>query len=148
MTPTKFWWTTLLGLLVLAGLLSCAAGRNDAEDITSSVPIGSRLADLDQYLERWDLDSGDVMQWIPTSEPPDSDDLQLRTDGVRISTDYGTFLQKNVGTYYSWNASAEERNKFTGEIVFFHHPHWNAELIAFIYVNGKLVQTDWGYLPG
>lgn len=136
------------GVLFFTCLVPYAACANDAERIIASVPIGTRLSDLDGYLMRWKLDSGDVMQWSPTSGSPDREDIQIRREGVKIRTEFGTFLQKDLGSYENWGAGTEERNDFTGEITFFHHPHWNAEIIGFTFIRGKLVQKDWGYLPG
>ncbi len=136
------------GLLIGICLVHSVNCDSAPHDIVSSVPIGIKLSDLDGYLKRGSGSEGEVLQWIPTNEPADSKGMQLRGEGMRISTEFGTFLQKNLGSYDEWYATAEDRNRFTGEITFIHHGSTSSDINSFTFVNGILRKKDWGYLPG
>jgi hypothetical protein len=124
-----------LGLVLLS---ACGSAKHD---IVADVPIGSELSKLDRYLQRASDSSGEVTQWIPLNEaassPRDS-----------IKNEFGTFTTNPIGSYDTWKATDEERNRFTGEIIFYHHGSTSSDVNSFIYVKGKLKKKDWGYLPG
>ncbi len=145
-TFAKYWWLALLGICVLPCVLPIACKR-DPEKVLSRIPIGSKLTELDELLSRDRDDEGEVTEWIPASKTLDSR-VKL------VTNEFGVFIQRDLGSYDGWSASATERNSFTGKITFFHHS-WvipddlaPSYVIDLIYINGELKAKNWGILPG
>lgn len=130
-------WALLLFALCI-GMIGC---YSTPHDIVSSVPRDSDLADLDRYLERWQGSYGEVIEWTPALEHPGS-------QRERGHNEFGAFLHKTIGPYDEWEATAEERNRFTGEIRFYNDDSHSSLVNSLIYIEGKLRKTDWGHLPG
>ena len=111
-------------------------------DTVTPVPLGSKLSELDRYLHRGAGSEGKVTQWIPariTAGNPVYNEFYK---------EFGMFIPKKLGSYDEWKASSEERDKFTGEIQFIHWSSTSDDVNTFIYINGKLLKKDWGFLPG
>ncbi len=124
------------------------------------VPPGSRLSELDQLYPADLRREGRVVQWLPigpnaiatadrytTEEKSFLESRGLTPFGSRIDNDFGVFEAWYLGTYADWTASQEERDSFTGEISFFRHG-WRPDVNTLIYVKGRLVKTEYGFLPG
>jgi hypothetical protein len=124
--------------LVLLGLVcaQCARHSNSPTDILSRVPLGSKLIDLDKYVGDFGLKPGDVMQFGSFGNQRDT--FSGEAAGER-----------NLGRYDKWRASMGERKRFSGKILFYlEDVLMNMKLLEFTYMNGKLIQKDWGNLPG
>lgn len=128
-----------LGLICLLVIGGCGSAPHD---LVKSVPKGSMLTDLDRYLHRGAGSTGEVTEWTPA--PP-----QLPGDNEpRVVNGYGNFKERSLGSYDAWNASAEERNRFTGQITFTDVGSTSSDVNTLVYRKGKLVGKDWGFLPG
>jgi hypothetical protein len=128
-------------LLLLPGLLLVSACGSAPHDIVTPIPLGSNLSDLDRHLQRGEGSRGEVIAWLPAGKSPKATD-PLETNEL------GTFIVRVVGSYDDWKAPPEERNRFTGEITFYHHGTASADVNRLVYVDGKLRKKDWGFLPG
>lgn len=156
MVTRKRLWTRavpyiLAALAVSAVLVTVMVNcrRGDVHEILSLMPIGSSVKDLKDVRESEGVEPGRVMMWVETDDPPTRNDVQIRRNGVVISTQFGIYLQRNLGPYDSWKPTDDEVERFTGEVQFYvSRPLGNLILIGFTFVSGKLVQKDWGYLPG
>lgn len=147
MSPLRL--VTLMALVGIAlGVVSC--GPPAHERILAGVPIGSDLSGPKSVAQSRDVRPGSVMQWMAsTQSAPDRSDIQLRTDGVTISTEVGMFRQKDLGDYSNWHPDQALSGHFTGEVVFFLDRGFaDSIMIGFTYVDGRLKKKDWGYLPG
>lgn len=148
---SKFWLIFVVTLCVvcilpLAVFLPAVTAPN-AEKTLARVPIGSKLADLDELANgRYDGLS-DVTEWIRVSiQPGNTESLE--------SNEHGTFNTKDLGSFRDWKASTKTRNRFTGMIhlVYFSdvipdglNPSF---FIDYVYVDGVLKKKDLGHLPG
>lgn len=128
-------------LLILALTMGTGGCSSAPHDIVSSVPKGSLLADLDRHLDRWPGSHGTVVEWTPATDHPNP-------QGERGTNEFGSFFHKSLGPYDEWQATDEERNRFTGEISFYNDDSHSALVNSLIYVEGQLQKTDWGHLPG
>ena len=137
----RVWWLLVPGLCVLLCLIPYAC-RPDPVAVLAPIPLGSRLSRLDQYL-KLSFDNSEVEVWVPLVEGSTS-----RT------TAYGIFSIRNLGRYEDWDASDSDRDRFTGEILFYHYSSVIPDDLApsyvfsLIYVNGVLKEKDYGHLPG
>lgn len=94
--------------------------------------IGSKLSDLDRQLGDWQPSSSEVSESTPSSEPKDSGQSN-RVLKTRIG-DIGEDFQGTITLYHhSWVIPDDIRPSF---------------LIELTYVGGKLVDVDYGILPG
>jgi hypothetical protein len=146
MTATKgCFLTAAAAALVLLTIRACRP--TPPEEVTKTFPIGSRLVDLDPYLKQTNLSSGDVFAWQPS--PDAGTKPKFYTDiGKYAYTDFGTFKKLEPVAYDGWRAGPQEREKFTGEIIFSEHRFTYAYIVALYYRDGKLWKADWGFLPG
>lgn len=119
------------------------------ERLLASVPLGSPVTSLRSIRNCDAVRGGSVMQWRPEAvgTPPLSD-IQIRLDGEIIETEFGKFMQKDLGDYDHWDPSGEAEKHFTGEIVFYVERGLSYLVIGFMFVDGQLVKKDWGFLPG
>lgn len=121
------------------------ACRSNPKAIIAKIPLGSRLTELDRYLPKF-YDDSVVVQWVPNPKA---------RRGTGSSRDkYGGFDTQNLGTYDGWSAKTTDRDRFTGEVRFFHHSAVIPDDLApsffidLIYIGGVLQEADYGYLPG
>lgn len=128
-------------ILFLACLLLSGACSSAPHDRVGPVPMGSKLTDLDRHFTMLPDSRGEVTEWLPGNRP-------VKAGEERVTNEHGTFNARSLGDYDGWTATPEERNRFTGEILFFHHGSTSADVNSVIYRRGKLVQKDWGFLPG
>lgn len=134
----------VLGLCLSPCLISIAC-RPNPQAIVDQFPIGSHLADLDTYLTEFYEDS-DVVEWIPNPKAPRG------TGSTRDK--YGGFDTRNLGPYDGWNATKSERDRFTGELRFYHHSAMIPDDLApsffviLVYIDGMLKEADYGIMPG
>lgn len=111
------------------------------------VPIGSKLADLDQLAVKGFSRFSRVYEFTATSERGNG-------TGDRVSNEFGTFVVNRLGFYTEWEASAQERNRFTGSVVLQYHSvvipdELNPSFqITYFYVDGRLVDKQLQRLPG
>ncbi|MBX3119995.1 MAG: hypothetical protein KF784_13095 [Fimbriimonadaceae bacterium] len=98
-------------------------------NVVDYVPYSTKLSDLDRYLIRGIGSEGEVEGTI------------LEPDGsgkkVEVKEDYDR-----------WKATPEERARFTGKITFYHMGTTSTDVNEFVFQDGKLVDKDWGFLPG
>lgn len=136
-----------VGLLALCALncLRPITCRPDPKSVIARIPLGSRLSELDTHLDKF-YESSDVVAWIPNPKAPRG------TGSMRDR--YGAFDTKNLGPYDSWRAEKAERDRFTGEVRFYHHSAVIPDdlapsfVIYLVYIDGVLKEADYGYLPG
>lgn len=136
-----------VGLITLCALncLRPIACRPDPKAIIAQIPVGSRLTELGRYLPKF-YDDSVVVEWVPNPKA---------RRGTGSSRDkYGGFDTRSLGPYDGWSAKKAERERFTGEVQFFHHsavipddlaPSFSIDLV---YIDGVLKEADYGYLPG
>ncbi len=127
-----------LFFIVLILRLSCGSAKHD---LVSDVPLGSELSELNQYIRRAEGSFGEVVEWRVANKALDATEKPIKNE-------WGIFVPKALGSYDDWKASAEEKNKFTGEITFFHMSLTSSDANVFTYRNGKLCKKNWGFLPG
>jgi hypothetical protein len=132
---------SLVSLAAIFGLVFHVDWGSAPHDLVSKVPLDSSLADLDRYLVRGTGSIGEVREWTPNAN-------DSAGSGRKIQNEFGRFRESYIGDYDAWKATTEERNRFTGEIDFFHHGSTSSDMNSFVYVNGKLKKKDWGFLPG
>jgi len=119
------------------------------ERLLASVPLGSPVTRLRAIRNCDAVTGGSVMQWRPEAiGTPPLAEIQIRLDGEIIETEFGKFMQKDLGDYDHWDPSVESEKHFTGEIVFFLERGLSNLVIGFMFVDGQLVKKDWGFLPG
>lgn len=111
----------LFALFANGGKLLIQGFGPEPADIVEGVPLGSKVSSLDRYLE------GEVQEGDATVSSAD-------TEG-EVS-------------YRTWKATRHESSEFTGEITFIDQGFFSSEVYTFKYVNGLLVEKDWGFLPG
>lgn len=138
----------LIGIGVVAVCSLCLqplACRPNPKAIIAQIPIGSQLSELDRYLPKF-YENSVVVEWGTNQKA-------RRGTGSRHDK-YGAFDTRNLGPYDGWSAEWGERERFTGEIQFFHHsavipddlaPSFSIDLV---YIDGVLKEADYGYLPG
>lgn len=138
----------LIGIGVVAACSLCLrpiACRPDPKAIIAQIPVGSRLTELDRYLPKFYNDSV-VVEWVPNSK------VRRGTGSSRDK--YGGLDTRNLGPYDGWSAKQAERERFTGEVQFFHHSAVIPDDLApsffidLVYIDGVLKEADYGYLPG
>jgi hypothetical protein len=127
--------------LFLLSLLLVGACASAPHDRVGPVPMGSELADLDRHFVKLPVSKGEVTEWLPANRP-------VKAGEERVTNEHGTFIARSLGDYDGWNATPEERNRFTGEILFFHHGSTSADVNVVTYRQGKLIHKEWGFLPG
>lgn len=128
--------------ICFAMLAGIATGCGSApHDVATSVPLGSRLSQLDRFLIRGTGSEGEVTEWITVGNGSPIPKGSLKNS-------YGIFRRHSRGDYDGWNASPQARDAFTGEIVFVHDGSTSADANSLTYVKGKLVKAAWGFLPG
>ena len=110
-------------LVCLGGAILTYQSGNFPHDIVAPVPIGSRLSELDRYLRRAPDSEGEVRE-DPNAPNP------------------------YHGDYDVWSATPDERDRFTGEIDFYHHGSTSSDMNSLEYKDGRLIKKDWGFLPG
>ena len=140
---------TLLGFLFIA---SCGSPESSAEEIVQRIPLGSEIGDLAGFLgtTREDMQ---VTQWVkPTPEDvPQAKDEHgdpINRTGRRVSNEFGTFTEKDLGKFEDWTPLQEGRDRFTGEIDFTVPNMASMDIVVLTYIDGKLRKKDWGHLPG
>lgn len=120
------------------------ACRIDPVKTLARIPAGSKLSELDRYLDHI-YSRSTVERWTTERDPGGTD---------RIENEFGSFRSQNLGAYEIWNATKTERDGFTGELLFFHHSNVIPDDLApsyvfsLIYIDGKLKKKDYGQLPG
>lgn len=105
---------------------SCDSARHD---LVTLVPLGSKLSELDRYLDRAPTSTGEVDGYIASKE--------AGAEPTPVSEDYD-----------GWGVTPEQKDRFTGTITFYHHGSTSDDVNELRYRNGKLVFKDWGFLPG
>ncbi|MCC7436214.1 MAG: hypothetical protein IT363_16180 [Methanoregulaceae archaeon] len=134
----------VLGLCLAPCLISIAC-RPDPKAIVTRIPVGSRLSELDAYLTQF-YESSDVLKWTPNPK------ARRGTGSYRDK--YGGFDTLNLGPYDRWTATKSERDRFTGELRFYHHSAVVPDDLApsfwvyLVYIDGVLKEADYGILPG
>ena len=142
----SFFFAFVALFCILPPACSIAFGP-DAEKVMAAIPMGSKLSDLDQYVNHWGIEKGDVWMWTPIDE---SSDLK----GTKVTNNFGTFLITNLGEYDSWSASKVERDQFSGVVHLLYFSIVIPDdfdpsfMIDLGYIDGVLVEKDWGILPG
>lgn len=131
----------LVRLLLLLSLLLLSACGSAPHDLVSSVPLGTKLSDLDRYLKRGGGNPGEVTEWTPATKIPQEPDHVL-------SNEFGVFTVKKLASYDDWKASTQDLNAFTGEVTFTDFGSTSADVNTFIFIRGVLRKKDWGFLPG
>lgn len=138
----------LIGIGVVAVCSLCLqpiACRPNPKAIIAQIPLGSRLSELDQHLVKFYEDS-EVVAWVPNPKAPRG------TGSYRDK--FGGFDTRNLGSYEGWNATQAERDRFTGEVRFFHFSAVTPDDLApsffiyLVYIDGELKEAHYGYLPG
>ena len=133
-------WLTIISLPLLLCILFVALSWSGRHDIVSRIPLGSKLSDLDQYLPWSAGTSGEVIQWRPA--------IDSTADGKgQITNELGKFTTVSLGSYDEWKATVQDRDRFTGEIMFFRHSLTSADVNSLVYHEGRLYKKDWGFLP-
>lgn len=135
----------LIGIGAVAACSLCLqpiACRPNPKAIIAQIPLGSRLSELDQHMTRFYVVSS-VEAWTPNPE------TATRADPRRDK--YGAFDINDLGPYDDWIATREERERFTGELRFFHysgvipddidHPF----VLHLVYVDGVLKEAEIEY---
>lgn len=139
----KRWWIGILWVCIAACMTPIAC-QLDPKAVLASIPIGSKLSDLDTYLRKF-KDGSKVEAWVSarTADSPE-----------HTTTKYGSFFIRNLGRYDRWTATKEVRDAFTGELRFYHFSSVIPDDLApsyvfsLIYVNGVLREKSYGHLPG
>lgn len=121
---------TLTKLSAVTYMVLSAGCASAPHDLVTAVPLGSRLSDLDKYIQRGPGSEGEVTgQFTRDSSAPLT--IHLRE-----------------ASYDRWSATAKERDTFTGIITFTDYGTTSADVNDFTYKEGRLVDKDWGFLPG
>lgn len=107
---TKVGWLILVPICVGLCMLPIAC-RIDPVKTLARIPTGSKLSELDRYLDQI-YSRSTVERWTTERDPAGSG---------RIENEFGSFRTQNLGDYEIWNATKTERDGFTGELLFFHH---------------------------
>ena len=123
-------------IVTLVALFGCSSG-SAPHDVAMSVPLGSSILELDQYLQRGRGSEGTVYVWQKTPGK-----------GEYLIGSYSRLGEVEVGDYDEWVEAANDRDKFTGRILFIHDSLTSSDANELAYVNGKLVDRGWGFLPG
>ncbi len=135
-------WTVFASICLLLLLVELQFSCGSApHDLVNRVPIGSKLSELDRYLNRGSGSYGEVIEWARADKLADR-------SAVQIQNEFGLFIKKDKGFYDQWQASKQERDRFSGEIRFIHHGTTSSDVNSFIYIDGKLQRAEWGFLPG
>ncbi len=142
--PARYAWLALIGLCLVLCAVPIAC-RAEPKRILASIPLGSKLSELDRHLGHFYEDSK-VREWTKT---PTSERLS-----AYAAKKYGDSYVRHLGPYDGWAATPAERDTFTGEIVFFHLSNVIPDdlapsfMITLVYDRGMLRDKDFGYLPG
>ena len=145
----------LYALAVLLGLaLTCTlpwlfitADHSDHLRLIKSAPVGTSLPELRSILRRETEEGGAVQEWIPADRHDPRNYGKI--DGSTVENTYGTFRRIDLGELNSWNPTHSEQDAFTGQVeVFVDRALADPAAVVFTIVNGKVVEVDWGYLPG
>jgi len=103
-------WTVFASICLLLLLVELQFSCGSApHDLVNRVPIGSKLSELDRYLNRGSGSYGEVIEWARADKLADR-------SAVQIQNEFGLFIKKDKGFYDQWQASKQERDRFSGEI--------------------------------
>lgn len=122
-------------------VMGCAGCSSAPHNLTDTVPLGSKLSDLDHLIHRGANSQGQVVQWYATKG-------KGKGAKNRQKNEFGVFETETRGDYDVWHAEKDERDHFTGAITFIDDGTTSADVNIFIYQDGKLAKKDWGFLPG
>ena len=117
----------------------------DPHAFMARIPDDSRLVDLDPYI---DEPSGwtSVREWTLDPRPGSTEQP--------VKFPHGTFYVRDVGSYQNWSATLNERENFSGEIIFSLGSPINLDdfapmfTVSLFYVDGVLVEKNLGRLAG
>jgi hypothetical protein len=121
----------------------------EPEATANQFKVGSKLSELERQLGNWSPSSVYVYEWTESSSTK-----SRSIDDIVVEDNGGQYLQTYVGTLADWDASASERDRFTGRVNMSHHswvipddlaPSFTIELT---YIDGVLRKVDYGILPG
>jgi hypothetical protein len=117
-----------LAMLFIAGLAYRVSIRNGTSDILSKLAIGSSVASVEPLLSLAYVRGSSVRR-------------QVRSEGV--------YRTEELGDYRSPKATKSLKGPFTGEVTLFIDGLFgNDTAILLKFRNGRLIEKDWGYLPG
>lgn len=134
-----------LMILAIAIVYSTMCGKSSSPHIKllETIPLGSRLSDLESVDKDPNVWGSSVIQWVITRTPP--------VKGQRILVQVGgrsleLISRRNIGSFANVPKNTVQ---FSGTVTFFigNSLQVNTALI-FTYVDGSLVLKDWGYMPG
>lgn len=135
-----------LWLALFVSLYSCERPP-EAPVILKSLPMGVGVDEVEPVRRKWELTSGDVVEWL--------DDESKRTlpvhpdNSAKVQTPYGKFWRQYWGEYAQWRPTQQQKESFTGTITFIHERGFaNWESIHLTFIRGRLVKSEWGEMPG
>jgi hypothetical protein len=141
----------VLGCLLILGVVCtmpwfCITANHSAHlRLMEDIPVGTSLSDLKSTLGKRAVDWIDVHLWIP-AERRDPRNYG-RIDGSTIRNKHGIFRRKVISKQI--DSSGIEESPFTGQIlVYLDRSFADHALVIFTLVRGRVVEKDWGYLPG
>lgn len=143
-------WVRILARIGLAAIVVGGvcfwkiSNDNRHQVLLSRIPFGTDVGSISRLVEAHDFWGGEVVEWISPDSLEHSPQLE-RT----ISTRYGTFCVRNLGNSVSWNPSMAARRHFSGEVTLYLNRSFSDSVcLALTFIDGKLVEKDWGYIPG
>ncbi|HRJ06920.1 MAG TPA: hypothetical protein PK911_05235 [Candidatus Saccharibacteria bacterium] len=136
-----------IALLILAFAIvystMCGKSSSPHIELLETIPLGSRLSDLESVDNDPNVWGSSVIQWVIARTPP--------AKGQRILVQVGDrslelTSRRNIGSFANVHNNTMQ---FSGTVTFFmgNSLQVNTALI-FTYVDGSLVLKDWGYMPG
>lgn len=135
----RIWMCLCVGLSA-AGIIWCYRLATATHDWTKHVPIGSKLAQLDQLLVR----HKDTLGRVYSSENSENGEQARYSPSSLDYAKAGKFL----GDYDTWLKSMPNLETFSGTIEFVRHGFTSSDVAALSYRGGRLVKREWGFLPG
>ena len=112
------WITALLvfcSVCVLpTGCFTLFCTAPNVERTAAQVPLGSKLADLDELAASGWEPSSDASEYRPVSGNENFGEYELPTK-------MGAFRVHRLCEFNDWKATDEERNRFTGHVILMYH---------------------------
>lgn len=125
-------------LLVLFVSAAFRQKNCSAQDIDSELPRNAPIDDALRILDGIGNVEGSVEKWtvVNPKEP------------ASVQTSFGRFREGAPETYSEWRRAPANNREFSGKVTIFCHGYFSSDAIALTFVRGRLVQKDWGHLPG
>lgn len=118
----------IIAIISLAAIIWKSAGYRDHQWLLDRMPLGAEVRDLEPLL---------------------NEESVRGSAAIETQRKKGVIHQVELGDFHALRHSRIDESKFTGKIILFvEEPFSDSIGLWFIYVDGRLVDKQWGFLPG